>query len=81
VVLCGDVMKDEDRSESCDPLSPEREPEPRLDRPDESARFTPLNNFFNMHNTCNNSTQQEVPSTLGVSVSISRMGGRKQRVV
>jgi hypothetical protein len=62
-------MKDEDHGESCDPLSPEREPEPRLDGPDESARFTPLNNFFILHNTCNNNTQQEVPSTLGVSVS------------
>jgi hypothetical protein len=64
--------------ESCDPLPLEREPEPRLD---ESARFTPLNNFFIPHNTCNNNTQQEVPSTLGVSVSVSRKGGRKQRVV
>jgi hypothetical protein len=36
-----------------------------------SARFTPLNNFFILHNTYNNNTQQEVPSTLGVSVSIS----------
>jgi hypothetical protein len=73
-------MKDEDHSESCDPLSLERELEPRLDGPDESTRFTPLNNFLIMHNTCNN-TQQEVPSTLGVSVSVSRMGERKQRVV
>jgi hypothetical protein len=64
-----------------DPLSPEREPEPQLDGPDESARFTPLNNFFILHNTCNNNTQQEIPSTLGVSVSVSRMGGRKQKVV
>jgi hypothetical protein len=62
-------MKDEDHNESCDLLSPEREPEPRLDGPDESACFTPLNNFFILHNTCNNNTQQEVPSTLGVSVS------------
>jgi hypothetical protein len=51
-------MKDKDCGESCDPLSLEREPEPRLDGPDESARFTPLNNFFILHNT-----QQEVPST------------------
>jgi hypothetical protein len=72
-------MKDEDRGESCDPLSPEHELEPRLDGSDESARFTPLNNFFILHNTCNNNTQQEVPSTLGVS--ISRTGGRKQKVV
>jgi hypothetical protein len=72
-------MKDEDRGESCDLLSPEHEPEPRLDMLDESARFTPLNNFFILHITCNNNTQYEVPSTLGVSVS--RTGGRKQRVV
>jgi hypothetical protein len=38
-------MKDEDRGESCDLLSPEHEPEPRLDGPDESARFTTLNNL------------------------------------
>jgi hypothetical protein len=81
VVSCGDGMKDEYYGGSCDPLSPEREPEPRLDRPDESARFTPLNNFFILHNISKNNTQQEVPSTLGVSVSISRMGGRKQKVV
>jgi hypothetical protein len=78
-VLCGDGTKDEDRDESCDPLSSEREPEPRLDGPDEGACFTPLNNFFILHNTCNNNTQQEVHSTLGVS--ISRTGGRKQKVV
>jgi hypothetical protein len=64
-------MKDEDYDESCDPLSPESEPEPQLDRPDESARFTPLNNFFILHNTCSNNTQQEVPSTLCVGVSVS----------
>jgi hypothetical protein len=80
VVPCNDGTEDEDRGESCDPLSPEREPEPQLDGPNESARFTSLNNFFIMHNTCNNSTQQEVPSTLGVSVSVSRTGGRKQKV-
>jgi hypothetical protein len=74
-------MKDEDYGESCNPLSLEREPEPQLHIPDESARFTPLNNFFILHNTCNNNTQQEVPSTPGVSVSISRTGGRKQKVV
>jgi hypothetical protein len=77
-VMCGDVTKDKDCGESCDPLSPEHEPEPRLDGPDESARFIPLNNFFIMHNTCNNNTH-EVPNTLGVSVS--RTGGRKQKVV
>jgi hypothetical protein len=81
VVSCGDGTKDEDRGESCDPLSPEYEPEPWLDGADESARFTPLNKFFILHNTCNNNTQQEVPSTLGVSISISQMSGRKQRVV
>jgi hypothetical protein len=77
-VSCGEGTKDEDRAESCDP-SPEHEPEPRLDRPDENARFTPPINFFILHNTCNNNTKQQVPSTLGVSVS--RTGGRKQRVV
>jgi hypothetical protein len=46
VVPCGDGPKDEDRGESCDPLSLERELEPRLDGPDESACFTPLNNFL-----------------------------------
>jgi hypothetical protein len=61
--------------------SSEREPEPQLDGPDESAHFTPLNNFFILHNTCNNNTQQEVPITLGVSISVSRTGGRKQNVV
>jgi hypothetical protein len=74
-------MKDEDCGESCDPLSPEHELERQLDGQDESARFTPLNNFFILHNTCNNNTQQEVTSTLGVSVNISQMGGRKQKVV
>jgi hypothetical protein len=74
-------MNDENHGESCDPLSLEREPEPRLDGPDESTRFTPLNNFFILHNTCNNNTQQEVPSTLCVSLSVSRMGGKKQKVV
>jgi hypothetical protein len=79
VVLCGDSTKDEDDGMSCDPLSSEHEPEPRMDGPDESAHFTPLNNFFILDNTCNNNTQQEVPSNLGVS--ISQTGGRKQRVV
>jgi hypothetical protein len=81
MVLCGNGTKDEDCGESCDSLSLERKPEPRLDGPDESARFTQLNNFFILHNTCNNNTQQKVPRTLGVSVSVSRSGGRKQRVV
>jgi hypothetical protein len=80
-VPCGDGIKDKDRCESCDPLSPEHEPGPRLDGLDEGARLTPLNNFFFLHNTWNNNTQQEVPRTLGVSISISRTGGRKQRVV
>jgi hypothetical protein len=78
-VSCGEGTKDEDRAESCDPSS-EREIEPWLDRPDENTRFTPPINFFILHSTCNNNTQQG-PSTLGVSVSVSRMGGRKQRVV
>jgi hypothetical protein len=77
--MCGDGAKDDDHSESYDPLSPECEPEPWLDGPDGSAHFTSLNNFFILHNTCNNNTQQEVPSTLGVS--ISRTGGREQNVV
>jgi hypothetical protein len=81
MVPCGGGTKDEDCGEFCDMLSPESEPEPQLDGPDESGRFTPLNNFFILHNTCNNNTQLEVPSTLGVSVSFSRMGGRKQKVV
>jgi hypothetical protein len=76
MVSYGDGTKDKDRGESCNPLSPEHEPEPWLDGPNKSARFTPLNNFILHKNT-----QQEVPSTLGVSVSISRMGGRKQKVV
>jgi hypothetical protein len=80
VVPFRDGTKDEDCSESCDPLSPERELEPRLDGLDESARFTPLNNFFILHNTCNNNTQQ-VSSTIGVSVSVNQIGGRKQKVV
>jgi hypothetical protein len=71
---------DEGHNKSCDPLSPEREPEPQLDGPDKSAQFTPLNNFI-LHNTCNNNTQQEVTITLSVSISISRMGGKKQKVV
>jgi hypothetical protein len=79
--MCSDGTMDEDHGESCDSLSPEHELEPRLDGPDESAHFTPLNNFFILHNTCNNNTQQKVLSTLGVSVSISQTGGRKQKVV
>jgi hypothetical protein len=78
VVLGGDGTKDEGHGESCDPLSPECEPKPQLDGPNESARFTPLNNFI-LHDTCNNNTQQEVPSTLGVSDR--QKGGRKQKVV
>jgi hypothetical protein len=71
MVPCGDGTKDEDRGESCDPLSPEHEPELQLDGLGECTRFTPLNNFFILHNTCNNNTQQEVPSTLGFSVSVT----------
>jgi hypothetical protein len=81
VVPCSDGTKDEDHDESCDLLSPEHDPEPRLDGLDESARFTPLNNLFILHSICNNNAQQNVPSTLGVRVSISQMGGRKQKVV
>jgi hypothetical protein len=77
-VSCGDAMKDKDCAKSCDP-PPKRELEPRLDRPDKNAPFTPPINFFILHNTCNNNTQQQVPTTQGVSVS--RMGGRKQGVV
>jgi hypothetical protein len=78
-VSCGEGTKDEDCAKSSDP-SPERETEPRLDGPNKNARFTPPINFFVLHSTCNNKTQQ-VPSNLGVSLSVSRMGGRKQRVV
>jgi hypothetical protein len=80
LVLCDEGMKDEDRAEFCDP-SPERELEPRLDGLDENACFTSPINFFILHNTYNNITQQQVPSTLSVSVSVSQIGGRKQRVV
>jgi hypothetical protein len=68
--LFGEGTKDEDRAESCDP-SPEHEPETQLDGPDENACFTPPINFFILHSICNNNTQQQVPSTLGVSVSVS----------
>jgi hypothetical protein len=73
-------MKDEDHVESCDP-SLEHELEPQLDRPDENARFTPPINLFILHSTWNNNTQQQVPNTLDVSVSVRQMGGWKQRVV
>jgi hypothetical protein len=79
-VSCGEGMKDEDRAESCDP-SLEHELEPRLDGLDENSHFTPPINSFIMYSTCNKNIQQEVPTTLGVSVSVSRTGGRKQRVV
>jgi hypothetical protein len=49
-VSCGDGMKDEDRAESYDP-SPEHEPEPRLDGPDENTRFSPPINFFILFST------------------------------
>jgi hypothetical protein len=80
-VSCNEDTKAEDHAQSCDP-SPEHEPEPRLDGPDENARFTLPINFFILHNTCNNNnTQQQVPSTLGVSISISRTGGSKISLV
>jgi hypothetical protein len=79
-VSCGDSTEDEDRAESCDPPL-EHELEPQLDGPDENARFTPHINFFILHSTCNNNIEQQVPSTLGVSVSVSRTGKRKQGVV
>jgi hypothetical protein len=79
-VSCSEGTKGGYRAESCDPPL-ECESEPRLDRPDKNARFTPPINFFILHSTCNNNTQQQVPSTLGVSVRVSQMGGRKQRVV
>jgi hypothetical protein len=69
-VSCSDGTKDEDHAESCD-SSPEHEPGPRLDRVDENTCFTTPINFFILHNTCNNNTQRQVPSTLGVSVSVS----------
>jgi hypothetical protein len=75
LVSCSEGTKDEDCTESCDP-SPEHEPEPQLDRPDENARFTPPINFFILHSTCKNNIQQ-VPSTLGFSISVSLTGGRK----
>jgi hypothetical protein len=50
-------MRDEDSYESCDLLLSEHELETRLEWPDKSARFTLLNNFFNLHNTYNNNTQ------------------------
>jgi hypothetical protein len=80
MVSCGEGTNDEDDSESRDP-SPERVPEPRLDGLDENARFTPPINFLILHSICNNNTQQQVPSTLGVAVSVRQTGGRKQRVV
>jgi hypothetical protein len=76
-------MKDEDRVESSD-LSPEREPEPQLNRLDENVCFTPPIHFFIMHNTCNNNnTQQQVPSTLGVSVSewVKRNNGLCREII
>jgi hypothetical protein len=69
-VSCGEGTKDEDHVESCDP-SPERELEPCLDGTYENAHSIPPINFFILHSTSNNNTQQQVSSTLGVSVSIS----------
>jgi hypothetical protein len=73
-------MKYKNYAESCDP-SLERELESRLDGLDENACLTRNINFFILHNIYNNNTQQQVPSTLGVSVSVSRTGERKQWVV
>jgi hypothetical protein len=73
-------MQEEDRAESCDPTM-ERELKPRLDGPDENAHFTPPINFFILHSTYNNNTHQKVASTLGVSISVSYIGERKQGVV
>jgi hypothetical protein len=56
-ISCGEGTKDEDRAKSCDP-SLEHEPELQLDRPDENAHFTPPINFFILHSTCHNNTQQ-----------------------
>jgi hypothetical protein len=56
MVPCGDGTKDDGFDKSYDPLSSECEPEPRLDGLDKSTRFTPLNNFFILHSTCNNNT-------------------------
>jgi hypothetical protein len=75
-VSCGQGTENEDRVESCDP-SLEHEPEPRLDGPYKNTCFTTPINFFILHNTCNNKTLQHVPSTLGDSISINQMGGRK----
>jgi hypothetical protein len=69
-------MKDEDH----DLLSLECEPELSLDGLDEIARFTPLSSLLILHNTCNNNTQTKVPSTLGVSISVSRSGGGNKRL-
>jgi hypothetical protein len=48
-------MKDEDHAKSCDP-SPEHEPGPQLDQPDENARFTyqflhPVQHLQQQHTT------------------------------
>jgi hypothetical protein len=80
LVSCGKGSTDEDHAESCNPLL-EHEVEHQLDGSDENACFTPPIHFFILHNICNNNTQQQAPGTLGVSVSVSRMGGRKQKVV
>jgi hypothetical protein len=77
MVPCSDGTKDENHGESCDSFSPERELESQLDGTNESTRFTPLNNIFILHNTCNNNTQQEVPSTLGVREIASDEASKK----
>jgi hypothetical protein len=71
MVSCSDGTKDEDHAKLCDLLSMECEPVPWLDGTEESTRFTPLSSLLILHNTCNNNTQTKVPSTLGVSISVS----------
>jgi hypothetical protein len=71
LVSFGEGMKDVDRAESCDLLSLECELEPWLDGLDESSHITPLSSLLILYNTCNNNTQTKVPSTLGVSFSVS----------
>jgi hypothetical protein len=78
---CKKWVLHKDHAKLCDLLSLDCEPKPWLDGPDESTRFTPLSSLLILHSTCYNNTQQEVPITLGVSISVSRTGGRKQKVV
>jgi hypothetical protein len=80
VVPCTDGTKDEDHTELHDMLSLGCELELWLDRPDESACFAPLSSLLILHITCNNNTQTKVPSTLGVSISVSQTGITKKRL-